>query len=308
MKITIVTTCTDRKRSAAVLGPRARALSRGTQQELGAHWRHAVASSRDVLPAHAIYCGRSFREAETAATTAQGELLVISAGLGLIDASAKIPRYDLTLTRGSDDDISTRCTEEFDPTLWWSQVNGDLAYPIARRLRQDNDRIFVICLSRAYAKMVLQDLLSLGLRERSRLRLIGPSLGKYIAGELKPYVLPYDRRIDAPNSPYAGTLSDFAGRAARHFTTEIFPHFPNNDSLAHAKAVETALSFWQAIPRPPRTSMTDDGIINAITRSLPSIGPNSARMLRHLRDGLAISCEQRRFSSLFKLAIERVSK
>jgi hypothetical protein len=54
--------------------------------------------------------------------------------------------------------------------------------------------------------------------------------------------------------------------------------------------------------------MTDDGIVDVIVASLPDIGRNSARMLRHLRDGLAIACEQRRFSSLYKLAIERTSR
>lgn len=308
MRVTVVTTCTDRKRSGTAEGPRARALPPGDQDQLAANWRAAITSCRETQAARALYCGRSFREAEAAAESIGGDLLVISAGLGLIGADAQIPRYDLTMSRGADDDVSTRCAGAFDHARWWAQVNGETVNPIAQRVAGDPDRVFVVCLSRTYARLVEQDLLSLDARGRERLRLLGPSLAKHVADDLKPCVLPYDARLDAPASPYAGTLSDFASRAARHFTTEVLARLPQAGPRDHAQAVDDALAGWKVPARPSRTSMTDDGIIDVIVASLPDIGRNSARMLRHLRDGRAIACEQRRFSSLYKLAIERASR
>ena len=304
----IVTTCTDRKRVTAIGGPRASDLPKATLPELGGIWSGMIAASRETQPARDLYCGRSFREAEGAAKIARGKLLVISAGLGLIDADTQVPHYGLTLTPGSEDDISSRCITPFAAADWWALVNKGNRYPLAQCVRNNPDHVYVVCLSKAYGRLVEQDLLSLDAKGRERLRLVGPSLAKHVADDLQPCVLPYDARLDAPESPYAGTLSDFASRAARHFTTEVLARLPKAGPRAHATAVEDALSSWKVPTRPSRTSMTNDGIVDVIVASLPDIGRNNARMLRHLRDDLAIACEQKRFSSLYKIAIERAPR
>jgi hypothetical protein len=308
MTVTVITTCTDRKRAGTAVGPQARMLSPGSHASLQSQWRAALAKCQGTRSAREVYCGRSFREAEAAASAAKGKLAVISAGMGLIDADAVIPHYDLTLTRGAEDDVSARCTEEFDAGRWWTIVNHGNPHPIAQLMRSKPDGLFVVCLSKAYAGLVEQDLCSLGVAERQRLRLVGPSLQKHLPEPLRPVVLPYDSRLDAPGSLYSGTLSDFASRAARHFVTEVLPQRPDEGLAAHAQAVTLALAPLTPRLRIPRTSMTDDGIVDAIATALPEVGRNSARMLRHLRDTLAIACEQKRFSSLYKVAIERVSR
>jgi hypothetical protein len=308
MGVTVVTTCTDRKRIGMAEGPRAATLPAGSQEDLGKAWLDAVAACTEKRRARDLYCGRSFREAEEAAAAADGKLLVISAGMGLLDADAEIPHYDLTLTRGSADEIASRCKGTFDPGAWWTQVNRGATHPIARRMRESPNDIFVVCLSKSYARLVEQDLLSLGPAERERLRLVGPALDKHVAVGLAPCVLPYDARLDGKGSRHAGTLSDFASRAARHFVTEVFARLPDAGTHDHAREVEAALSAWTAPARTSRTSMADGDIVDAIVSSLPDVGRNSGRMLRHLRDELAIACEQKRFSSLYKVAIERAPR
>jgi hypothetical protein len=308
MRVTIITTCTDRKRSGGLAEARASDLRIGSLEQLAREWQSALSTCVSRQPARALYSGRSFREAEAAALAARGRLLVISAGMGLVDAGDLIPRYDLTLARGAEGDIAARCCARFDPARWWEMVNRGSANSIARDVRDHDGDIFVIGLSSTYARLVERDLLSLSDSERERLRLVGPALDRNIAEGLRSLVLPYDSRLDGPGSSYSGTLSDFASRAARHFVVEVFSRLPRAGLTEHALAVTQALSAWEAPQRPSRMSMTDDRIVGVIVAALPKVGRNSARMLRHLRDECAIACEQKRFSTLYKRAIQGDSR
>ena len=114
----IVTTCTDRKRRLAETSLRARSLPRSAILDLAANLRKQVQSQSDRMPAADVYAGRSFREAGFAAIEAGCDLRIISAGLGLVSASEKIPAYDLTLVRGSVDSVASRVSGHFGAPTW----------------------------------------------------------------------------------------------------------------------------------------------------------------------------------------------
>src|SRR5437899_871645 len=97
MRLTVVTTCTDRKRFAVPAALDARRLKKGPQVALAAQWRGWVASAEPVAVAKSVYCGRSFKEAAAAAQASRGGLYVISGGLGFIGAEEEIPSYSLSL-------------------------------------------------------------------------------------------------------------------------------------------------------------------------------------------------------------------
>src|SRR5262249_18781942 len=206
----IVTTCTERKRFAIPPELRASSLPLGSIQDLASEWNARVGATHDCHPALKTYCGRSFQEAVAAAKALGVDLRVISAGLGLVEASRSIPAYGLTLVRGADDEIMSRCTGPFVPASWWSFVNHANPHPIADLVRSHTKGIIVVGLSRAYAPLVQDDLLNLADRERARVRIVGLSIAHELPEPLRPLVLPYDSRLDGPDSPSRGTRSDFA--------------------------------------------------------------------------------------------------
>src|SRR5690242_172623 len=105
MRLVVVTTCTDRKRSPSHPPLVASDLPQGTQEHVASEWRIRRLSAPVAGAAHSIYCGRSFREAELAGLAARADLYIVSGGLGLVAANDEIPSYSLTLVRGSTDYI-----------------------------------------------------------------------------------------------------------------------------------------------------------------------------------------------------------
>ena len=109
MRPIVVTACTNRKREAPSGELAARSLPQGDMHSVCAEWVARLASaSGPRFSLSDLYCGRAFREAEAASHAVGGELLVVSAGLGLVSATAAAPSYSLTLARESVDCVLKR--------------------------------------------------------------------------------------------------------------------------------------------------------------------------------------------------------
>ena len=273
-------------------------------EALAKTWRGRVASARSVKPASEIYSGRSFQEALAAAAIAGTDLRIISAGMGLIKASRLIPSYGLTVTQGAKDDVGRRTIGTFDPAQWWQLIQDGDGSPLAGLIRSNPSGLTVLGLSRAYAPLVTADLLALKRQERQRLRIFGLSIATALPSDLQPYVMPYDDRLDGPDSSVRGTRGDFASRALRHFVDHVWRASPKGSLASHNEAVTRLLVGWRPAPKFSRQALPDDEIIVAIQKSLNKTKHRSSYALRHLRDVDGIACEQRRFKELFKRAIE----
>jgi hypothetical protein len=70
-----------------------------------------------VGPVGRLYGGRSFREAEAAARSTEAQLMIVSAGLGLVNAETLAPSYSLTLLGSPTDAVLTRISG--DAADWW---------------------------------------------------------------------------------------------------------------------------------------------------------------------------------------------
>jgi hypothetical protein len=302
LTVRIITTCTDRKRLKVEDRLRARDLPRAPIEALAQEWRKRVDASAIKDIASKVYGGRSFQEALTASSVVGTELLVISAGLGLVRASQRVPAYALTVVRGADDDISVKCEGRFDASEWWTLANAR-RNTISHHVKREQNDLFILGLSRPYVGLVEEDLLALGDADRSRIRIVGLSVGDHLPQELQGSVLPYDSRLDGPNSLWRGTRSDFASRAIRHFVEVILPKVGMAPVYQHNAAVSEAMASWDRPQNVLRKKCSDDEILSLIQARLESVGQSSSRMLRHLRDVDAIACEQTRFKNLFKRAV-----
>jgi hypothetical protein len=110
--------------------------------------------------------------------------------------------------------------------------------------------------------------------------------------------MPYDDRLDGPDSTNRGTRSDFAGRALRHFA-ELTRGEPQGHSAAeHAAKVSATLDGWRMPAKVARIRHDDAALLDLIRAHWDAERGSSSRLLRRFRDDLGIACEQGRFAKL----------
>ena len=295
-----ITTCTNRKRlpphpllSASLLGP-------GAQQDVSFEWRKAVICalrSPSVSSAMDIYCGRSFQEA-LAASQSSDELWIISAGLGLVAASDQIPSYSLTVVPGARDSVRDRVAS-FDARDWWNDLS-DLPTSkgsIANAVRKSPAAIIILAVSHSYYDLVEADLLDLAGCDLERIRIVGVSPAR-VDSRLEGMVMPYDERLNGPDSPIPGTRSDFPQRCARHFVG-ILKTSKTISAARHAREIVALLKEMRVPLTHERRRVSDGEIRDSIRKYWDEVNGQSSKMLRYLRDELGVACEQSRFAKLF---------
>jgi hypothetical protein len=266
----------------------------GSQTALEAAWIRRLADLPQQMPAGQLYMGRGFALGANAARTSGAPLYVISAGLGLVHAERQVPSYGMTVGADGIDAIRARSVDAFDPRSWWSAVRTS-TFSIGWADAFRGDGPVLIALTRAYAEMVVDDLLDLPEAHRMRLRLFGLALPAILPEGLVECVMPYDERLDRM---LKGTRTDFAQRALSHFVGNVPP---GQDRLADRKAVLRMLAKHAVPKRIERPRLSDDEIVTAIARHLRSV-TGIGRILRRLRDDDGIACEQRRFTRLYHRA------
>ena len=308
MRLIAITTCTDRKKFPVPYDLAASHLPPGPQSAITSTWRARVRSAGTVGPATEVYAGRSFKEAVFAAGVGRAEFRIISGGLGLVRGDERIPSYSLSLIRESSEFIGARVTDKpFDAVRWWSEIqHSTQTAPLAELVHGDPTATTVIGISKVYLSLVAKDLMSLEDQDLDRLRLIGLGIGNACPARLQRCLLPYDDRLDGPDSPMRGTRTDFSSRAMRHFIESVFPGQQVGSLENHKNAVNRLLGSWRR-PKPVfRPSKTDEEIVDLIKKNWKAIEGKSSLGLRYLRHVENIACEQGRFRSLFHRAAKEV--
>lgn len=296
----VFTSCTNRKRVLPVRDLTANRLRRGDLQSVVASWEKRLRNAKHSVAVADLYCGRAFRQAEAAALKARAGFFVVSAGLGLVPATAQVPSYSLTIAPGSQDNVLSRITGETTPSEWWKEVARTSPYGISvAEAVEGHKGLILVALPARYLGMIANDLLALPGRTRNRLRVFTLAPAAVLPEGLRAYVLPYDSRFDGVDTPVPGTRSDFAQRSLAHFVEAILPKHPRADVEGHVEAVEEFLSGFRRQQMPVRSKRTDAEITQLIRRYWADADGRSSSMLRVLRDDLGIACEQGRFRALF---------
>lgn len=298
----VVTACGKRKSLPPIAALRADRLRPGDAASIAASWATHLAAAKRRIAARELYQGRAFREAELAATPIGANFYVISAGLGLVSADTQIPPYSLTVANGADNVLSRiQPRGAAMPAAWWHELKLATGGPSFHAMMRSSPGLVLLAAGASYLSMIGPELAALSSADRDRLRLFTAARTELLPDGLRTAAMPYDQRLEGLPGR-AGTLSDFAQRALRHFAEAILPVHPIGTATEHAAAVTKALDGIQAPARRRGASKSDDEIIAIIRHSWDRTGGKSAATLRLLRDSFLVACEQKRFKKLFALA------
>lgn len=309
MPTILVTTCTGRKRVAALPWLSASSLQSGTQEEVLIEWLGRLKNVSSRTPAVGVYCGRGFASILGLSREEGCAVYVISAGLGLIPVHCGIPSYNLTISPALPESIRTKIIGQFDAAEWWRSLNNSTmgeSFPLATLIAENSNANFLFSISRPYAEMVVEDLLSLSDEDLLRVRVVGLSVSDDLPERVRAVCMPYDNRFDGPDGCHRGTRSDFPQRAACHFLRHFYRGNEHCHPSLHAESVTNFLKGKAFPVKVQRTPKTDDQIRAIIHENWSLTKGTSAKMLRLLRDELLVSCEQKRFAQLFReVKVER---
>lgn len=257
-------------------------------------WKEELSKSRTRLPAGELYLGRSVVDAREAASLTGARLAFVSAGLGLTDANALAPHYDLTVSPGAGSISPVLAQLNSTAAEWWIALNSGPA--IARLISSQLTKTVFLALPSGYLDMVSQDLQHCTANCAKKLRIFTSEKGRAAVPEhLQRSVMPYDERLEG--TPFSGTRADFPQRALRHFIEELHGH-----RLSLGKgiaAVESALTGLTAPNIPDRTRLGDEEIADLLRNNWRNYEGSSTRLLRFLRDEALVACEQGRFRRIW---------
>lgn len=257
-----------------------------------------------VTPDH-LYCGRAYKEAREASNLLKAELCVVSAGHGIVRQDQAIAPYGLTVAAGKRDSVQSKVIDtEWSVTKWWqalgehSSANVSLSDYIGE-LAPD---LLLISLSENYAKLLGEELSGLDEGCVQKIRVFGVGLASHLPESIEPCLMPYDVRLNGPDSPISGTMSDFSTRALHHYAMSFEHGNIEGRSLGDdQRCIAKELEAWSPPETPVRNKMSDSDVVNFILENWGATNGRSGASLRRLRDS-GNACEQGRFKDLFKIA------
>lgn len=291
--VVIVTSCTQRKAGRERVDldrlPEATSLLRLAQT-----WRGVVGKADANMPARNLYQGRSIVDTAAVAAILETTWYVVSAGLGLVRSDLPVPAYECTVAAGSELHRRLRALD-CSAAGWWNALTYAHQAPLSRLIAGAPT---LLALPSSYLRMVQDDLTQVMPSRARYLRIFTSAAGaQCVPDHLKGCVMPYDGRLESVRG-FAGTQSDFAQRALRHFVeilqATLMPLEKARD------AVSTSLAHRRRRPRSVGQRMTDDEIRRVLRSQWRRHSGRSTKLLRYLRDEARISCEQKRFSRLWQ--------
>lgn len=304
----LITTCTKSKSvGSRAFIPNSHPLFE-TQSELIQYWVKTVGAvdNKYKIRAKQLYTGKSFKRALLAIGQDISNLHIISAGLGLIKADEYVVPYELTTSSAAPNRIGKQIAfGGFDPEMWWAGINAafnNSETPIADLVRANLGRTVVLCMSKEYARMVMEDINTLAPEESTNLRIVGNSLDELLPIKMFDVFIPYDHRMNGSTEAMPGSQIDFGIRAAIHFITKVLPIHQTLDAQKCA-VTDVMVNVADDADEPVGESrkVTDEEIMEVIAADWSNYGGRKVMLLRVLREHHKLKCSQTRFDKLYEV-------
>lgn len=307
----IIANCTNRKRALVPKKLCLRTVPSGTLEERASSWwQRLTCYQGQEIPAIDLYAGGHWAAVRDLRALAEGagfeqNLWVISAGYGLVSASAFIHPYSATFSSSQPDAVTARTTDKKSRKeliqSWWNKL-CDFSSPEINGLRSFSNLIqkfrrdyFLIIASPDYLLAIEQDLLNATshLEDHQRLIIVSSRAG-VASNSLNNYLVPSDARLQSCVGGVRGALhARVAAMVLRNVEAWGF-----NAKVVRSK-VEAIITSSPLLPIYDRTPMSDDKIQDFIRQAL-NRSPHASftTLLRSLRDD-GCACEQSRFKHLY---------
>lgn len=314
----IIVSCTDRKRLPVPPELHLREVREERPEQRVRRWcRHLRHHPLPARPAEALYAGDHWsiaRELPSLAAQARlrPRLWVVSAGYGLIPAEAPVRPYSATFCPRHADSVLPRVRTPSTPALlqgWWRALAREpgpvpgaprLVHELARA--SPRGRLLVVA-SPPYIRALEEDL---ALAARALVRpeqlLVISTPVAASKGVLAPHWVASSARL---RPQLGGALSSLHVRLARELLGRVREE---GTALMDAPGVQ---EYYRRLlhrsvppPRPERTPMTDDEVLQFIAHESRGERCSWSAALRRLRD-TGHACEQQRFRRLFFQCQER---
>jgi hypothetical protein len=293
----VIVTCANRKSRPIPAALQLGNVSGSTPSQRAMRWirRLAQPAAACTVAALDLYAGEHWSIARGfPALRRPGEsirLWACSAGYGLIPAEALLMPYHATLTRGQADSVPG------DPAAWWSMLSGwqgQIAeYPrsIQALVAAEPSAVFMFVLSKSYLRACGADIAAAAGYANDLDRLLIVSAGARAEGELSPFMVPADAR-----------LQGFLGGTRRALNARIAAHIISAGLRNKKETIgymTDLLAEQPPIPVYGRKKLSDTEIRDLISQRLVQVpGAPTSRLLREFRDA-GLACEQKRFGQLY---------
>ncbi|PKH08192.1 DUF6884 domain-containing protein [Moritella sp. Urea-trap-13] len=309
-KTHFITTCSALKKTkASPFHQLGTALVDGSStKELVSLWKDNISrASSPMLEAKDLYRGVAWKMALDASISCNMNLMVISAGFGLIDSSIALPSYDATFARPSGNkgnSIPAPLNE------WWDEIhkqfeNNDSFKELFSKYRHDK---FIICCGNDYFKAIKKDLtqaVSFLSNPPEQLVIVTSSLAD-CDDLLRPFCIESNSSV----KHLAEIAADGKKITDRTTTVAVATYFAslysqNNVPFSKIrKEINDKIDSIKVQKQVKRTSRDDDYIVKYIQNALITDGKLSkAKTFKQYHsDGNA--CLDTRFAKLYKQVIE----
>ena len=299
-------TCSDRKSVPTLASLRASKLTSGTTERRCREWIELLEASPNSTPAGLLYGGEAWtvlRSIEPGPGWTV-DLWVLSAGYGLVPATAQLAAYSATFSPGKDDTVMGDGRTRQAAAIWWDTLakwsgpQPGQPRSITELADSDPRTPIVVAGSRTYVRAIEADLRR-ATADHSSLFLITAGTAK-IEGV---HQVPTDARL---STTLAGSRTSLNARAVKFLLEGAHRHRFEQASL---DAEFNALLDRGCVKSFDRRPMTDDEVRDFIKSTLGEAltcreqVPSKTALLRQLRDS-GSACEQRRFGLLYTAVSE----
>ena len=295
MTVLVLVPCTASKRHPAPPELRRRAVPGVSVPTVSADWLVRTQGATGRVPAHALYMGGGWslaKKAQEAVAARGGDAKVVSAGLGLVDWSQRVPPYNMTFTSGNADTVPRGDTAE-GRAEWWDAIGGSKKLQDA--VLEGGHDLVIAALSDGYVDAVTPALARIaGRMGADRVIVLACGVSPFAKAQLGGAWV----RLEAARMKHlGGTVGNAALVALNHVLTTV----PADEPLT-ASAIRACID---ALPAPvalypKRARLGTEHAVRWIHAALAAEGaPTSASgaLRRYRGEGFAL--EQKAFHRLF---------
>lgn len=261
------------------------------QNKLAKQWCSRLSKVQKTVSAINLYTGRGYR-ALVNKTPQNQRLLIVSAGLGLVDCATVIPSYDCTIAVGSETSLDKHVEGKVCLSDWWNSIStSDFSEGKIADLQPKAD-FTLISLTSNYLELVAEDLRN---TNTAKVIFVGPKIKLPNLGA-DIIRAPYTDAFDGPDSPMPGVKSDFAQRCHADFIMRLKKY----DDLTFAlQSVSQDMKTWSA-PKRLNNKSFDDAEISRLIHEHKDKFSAIGKLHRFFRHELNVACEQKRFTKLYR--------